>query len=368
MRMVELGRTLRVAVAGATGYAGGEVLRLLAAHPVLDVTTVTAHANAGDRLGDHQPHLASLADLVLQPTDAEHLAGHDVVFLGLPHGASGAITAALRAVGDRALILDCGADHRLEREADWDEFYGTPWAGCWPYGLPELVAEPHPAAHTPWHTLREKLGGVTEIAVPGCNVTAVSLAAAPALAAGLVDPHVTATLAVGTSGAGKKATTHLLASERLGSALPYGVGGTHRHIPEIVQNLSRAAGTAVGVVFTPVLVPMSRGILATVTAPLADGVDPEEAEARLRAVYAEAYAGERFVTVLPPGRWPATGSVAGSNSAQLGLAVDRRARTAVLLAAIDNLGKGTAGGAIQSANIALGLPEALGLPAEGVAP
>lgn len=350
--------SVRVAVSGASGYAGGEVLRLLLAHPEVEIGAVTAHASAGDRLGTHQPHLRSLADRVLEPTSAATLAGHDVVVLALPHGASGAVAAEL---GPDVLVLDCGADHRLASATDWTHFYGSDHAGTWPYGLPELLhaGESAPSAQ------RAALAGTRRVAVPGCNVTAVTLGIQPGVAVGVLDPtDLVAVLAVGYSGAGKAAKSHLLAAEGLGSAAPYAVGGTHRHIPEIEQNLTVAGAGPVRVSFTPVLVPMSRGILATTTAPLAPGVDP----ATVRAAWEAAYAAEPFVHLLPEGQWPTTAATVGANTALVQVAVDERAGRVVTVCALDNLVKGTAGAAVQSMNLALGLPETLGLPIEGVAP
>jgi N-acetyl-gamma-glutamyl-phosphate reductase len=346
------------AVAGASGYAGGEVLRLLSAHPDVEIGAVTAASSAGSRLGEHQPHLVGLADRVIQPTDASTLGGHDVVFLGLPHGESGRIAAQL---GDDVLVIDCGADHRLESAEDWTAFYGSEHAGTWPYGLPELFVGDG--------RQRDALAGVRRIAVPGCNVTAVTLGLQPAVAAGIVAADdLVAVLANGFSGAGKAPKTHLLASEGLGAASPYGVGGVHRHVPEIVQNLTRAGGEGVTISFTPTLVPMARGILATATARLADGVDA----ARVRSVYEQAYGGpgqgEPFVHLLPEGQWPTTAATLGANTAQLQVAVDSAAGRLVVTTVIDNLVKGTAGGAIQSMNLALGLPETTGLTTTGVAP
>lgn len=343
-----------VAVAGASGYAGGELLRILADHPSFDIRTVTAGSNAGSLLIDHQPQLRSLAHLTLQETDAATLAGHDVVFLALPHGASGSISAQL---ADDVLVIDCGADHRLASEADWNTFYGGDYAGAWAYGVPEL-----PTADG---KLRDALAGVTRIAAPGCNASTVSLAIAPGVAAGLVDDSdIVAVLAVGPSGAGKSLKTTYLASELLGNAVPYGVGGTHRHIPEILQNLRLAGASNPAISFTPVLVPMARGILATVSAPLKPGVSVEE----VRAAWNDAYAGEPFVQVLPAGKFPRTSDVLGANTALIGVAVDHAANRVVAIIAVDNLAKGTAGAAIQCANIALGLPETTGLTVNGVAP
>jgi N-acetyl-gamma-glutamyl-phosphate reductase len=341
--------TVKVAVAGASGYAGGELLRLLLVHPEVEIGALTAASSAGTPLGAHQPHLVPLADRVLGETSAERLAGHDVVFLALPHGRSGEIAAQL---GEGSLVLDLGADHRLTEEADWQRWYGGEHAGTWPYGLPEL-----PGA-------REKLVGTKRIAVPGCFPTGGSLALAPAFAAGLVEPDVSVVAVTGTSGAGKSLKPHLLGSEVMGSASAYGVGGTHRHTPEFAQNLGAVAGRRVTVSFTPVLAPMPRGILTTASAPLVSDVDIEAA----RAVYEKAYATEPFVQVLPEGSWPATAATVGSNNVQLQLAVDADARRLIVVTALDNLTKGTAGGAIQSMNIALGFPETTGLSTVGVAP
>lgn len=349
-----------VAIAGASGYAGGEMLRLLLDHPGVSIGALTAHSNAGEPVLSAHPHLAahpSLAGRTFVPTTADQLAGHDVVVLALPHGASGAIAAELESLGDTPLVLDCGADHRLVDPEAWRTYYGSEHAGTWTYGLPELI--------TGATRQREALAGATRIAVPGCNVTAVALGLQPGIAAGLIDPtDVVAVLTVGYSGAGKAAKTHLLASEGLGSAVPYAVGGSHRHIPEIVQNLTSAGAADVRLSFTPILVPMSRGILATTTAPLLPGVDP----GTVRTAWVEAYADEPFVHLLPEGQWPTSGATTGANTALVQVAVDERAGRVVAVSAIDNLVKGTAGGAIQSMNIALGLPETLGLPTTAVAP
>ncbi len=353
--------TFSVAVAGASGYAGGEMLRLLAAHPQATIGALTAHGNAGTPLGAHHPHLRSLAHRVLAPTAVDELVGHDVVVLALPHGASGDVAAALADRGDQAVVVDLGADHRLTDSAAWEQFYGSPHAGTWPYGLPELL---HAGERTA-AAQRAGLAGARRIAVPGCNVTAVTLGLQPGVAEGLVDPRdVVAVLAVGYSGAGKALKPHLLAAEALGSAQPYGVGGTHRHIPEIEQNLTVAGASGVRLSFTPVLVPMSRGILATTTAPLAEGADP----AAVRDAWATAYADEPFVELLPEGQWPTTAATLGANTVLVQVAVDARAGRVVTVTALDNLVKGTAGGALQSLNLALGLPETTGLPTEGVAP
>jgi N-acetyl-gamma-glutamyl-phosphate reductase len=346
--------TFSVAVAGASGYAGGELLRILAGHPDFEIRTVTAHQNAGHPLITHQPHLRSLAHLTLQDSTPEVLAGHDVVFLALPHGKSGEIAAQLP---PETLVVDCGADHRLEDASDWAAFYGGEHFGAWAYGVPELLVGEHKQ--------RDNIAGTKRIAAPGCNASAVSLALAPGLRAGVIeDEDIVAVLAVGPSGAGKSLKTMYLASEILGSANPYAVGGTHRHIPEIQQNLRKAGAAAPTISFTPVLVPMSRGILATTTARVKPGVTA----AQLQTAWEEAYAGEPFVQVLPSGDVPRTSDVLGSNTVLIGVALDEAAGRVVTVLAIDNLYKGTAGAAIQSANIALGLDETAGLTVNGVAP
>jgi N-acetyl-gamma-glutamyl-phosphate reductase len=354
--------TITVAVAGASGYAGGEALRILADHPEVEVGALTAHSNAGTTLGAHQPHIRALADRVLLPTTVENLLGHDVVVLALPHGASADIAARLP---DDVLVIDLGADHRLTDADAWTQFYGTEHAGTWPYGLPELLLAPSDGTGT-LSKQREHLVGARRIAVPGCNVTAVTLGLQPGVAAGLVDADdLVAVLAVGYSGAGKTLRPHLLAAEGLGSAQPYAVGGTHRHVPEIEQNLVAAGAGSVRLSFTPVLVPMSRGILATATGRLtAPGTTLEE----VRRAWEQAYDGEPFVELLPEGQWPTTAMTVGANTALVQVAVDRRAGRAVTVTALDNLVKGTAGAAVQSMNIALGLPQTLGLTTGGVAP
>ena len=346
---VSTGQTWTVGVTGATGYAGGEVCRLLAGHPYLRLAGVHANSSTGRRLGELQPHLLPYADLEVRPSAAADLAGYDVVVLALPHGESAAIAAQLP---EDTLVIDCGADHRLNDPAAWARFYGSAHAGSWPYGLPELPGQ------------REQLAGARRIAVPGCYPTSVTLALAPALAAGLVEPDVVVVAATGTSGAGKSAKPHLIGSEVMGSVSAYGVGGVHRHTPEMVQNLSQAAGGPVTVSFTPMLVPMSRGILATCSAPLTAGTDVGS----VRAAYEKAYADEPFVHLLPEGQWPTTAQVLGANTVALQVAVDADAGRLVVVAAVDNLTKGTGGAAVQCANLALGLPETTGLPLVGVAP
>ncbi len=343
---------ITVAVAGASGYAGGEILRLLLGHPALAdgrlvIGALTAASSAGTGLTEHHPHLLPLDDRLLEPTSAEVLAGHDVVFLALPHGNSSALADQL---GPDTLIVDCGADFRLTDPLAWERYYGSAHAGSWPYGLPELPGG------------RDALRGAKRVAVPGCYPTAALLALLPAVAEDLVDPAVTVVAVSGTSGAGRAAKVDLLGSEVIGSARAYGIAGAHRHTPEIAQGLRRVTERDVTVSFTPVLIPTSRGILATCTA------RTTASASEIRAAYEKAYGGELFIHLLPEGRLPRTGAVIGSNAAQIAVAVDPDAGVLVALCAIDNLVKGTGGAAVQSMNLALGWPEQEGLSTVGVAP
>ena len=362
-------RQYSVAVAGASGYAGSEMIRLLAAHPAFQVCTVTGHGSAGRLLGEFSPNLPeSLASMQIQDTDPEILAGHDLVVLALPHGASGSLAEQL---DPQSLMVDLGADHRLEDPGDWQDYYGGHFSNPWTYGMPELL---NPGGGRQ----RQLLGQTHRIAGPGCNVTAVTLAFQPALAAGLVQTDdLVADLAVGYSGAGRSSgRMDLLAAQAINSAHPYSVGGTHRHIPEILQNLRKAAAVdpsfaqsqkPIRLGLTPILVPMSRGILAVVSAKLS-ALGRSMGMADIRAVWEGIYAKEPFVDLLPEGKLPSTADVYGSNRAQIQVAVDQRADRLYAFAAIDNLTRGTAGQALQAVNLALGLPEETGLTTIGVAP
>jgi N-acetyl-gamma-glutamyl-phosphate reductase len=340
-----------VAIAGATGYVGGELLRLLHTHPHVAIGALTAATSAGRPLIEQQPHLTPFADRIVAETTPDVLAGHDVVFLALPHGASASLASRLN---PETVVIDCGADFRLENSEAWQRHYDTAYAGAWPYGLPELPRQ------------RGKLTGARNIAVPGCYPTVATLALMPAITAGLTNARdVVIVAASGPSGAGRSLKPHLLGSELIGSASAYGVGGTHRHTPELLQNFAACGAASPTVSFTPVLVPMSRGILATCTAPVHD---PSLTSQQAYEVYAGAYAEEPFVQLLPAGLWPQTQSVLGSNLVHVQVAVDQSAGRIVAVAAMDNLTKGTAGGAVQCMNLALGLPETTGLPTIGVAP
>ena len=346
--------TISVAVAGATGYAGGEILRLLLNHPryldgTLRIGALTGNSNAGQSAAVVLPHLPQLADKTIEETTTEILSEHDVVFLGLPHGFSAEIGAALP---ESTLVLDCAADFRLRNAADWKKYYGSEHAGSWPYGIPEM----------PGH--REQIAAARRIAVPGCFPTGATLAALPAVASGLVQPNLNVVSVTGVSGAGKKANVDLLGSETMGSLKAYNTAGKHRHTPEMVQNLSEVTDANVTVSFTPVLAPLPRGILSTITAPLNGDVTEEAA----RAAYAEFYADEPFMYLLPQGIQPQTQNVVGSNMCHLQVEVDEAAGVLVITSAIDNLTKGTGGAAVQCMNIALGFDETDGLPRAAVAP
>lgn len=350
---------VQVAVAGASGYAGGELLRLLAAHRDLVIGPIAAGSSAGQPVTALHPQLPQLAGRTFDETTARLLGQADVAFLALPHGESASIAAELPG---HVRVVDLGADFRLGDSGTWQRFYGTPHAGRWTYGLPELPAG------------REKIQSATHVAVPGCYATAAILALAPLLGSGLAEPaDIVVAATSGSSGAGRALKPQLLAADVMGSVSAYQAGGAHRHTPEIEQALSEVAGTEVTISFTPAIAPMPRGILAVCTARLTgrvprSGGEAADATACLRAAVDEAYRGEPFVHLLPEGSWPATAATAGSNAVHLQVAADLHAGRAVAVAAIDNLGKGAAGQAVQVANLMLGLPESAGLSAAGVAP
>ncbi len=383
---------IEVAVAGASGYAGGELLRLLSCHPGMTLGAVTAESHAGEPVTALHPHLTKLSDRRFEPTDPERLSRADLVFLALPHGRSAAMAAALPG---HVKVVDLGADFRLADPAAWQLFYGGEHAGCWTYGLPELAGT------------RAQVTGADRVAAPGCFATAAILALAPLLASALAEPSdIVIVAASGTSGAGRSPKPHLLGAEVMGAMSAYQVGGIHRHTPEIEQALAGVLSAAqpqagssaqpqagssaqpqagssaqspmrrkMTVSFTPSLAPMPRGILATCTARLsargpaaAGGSSADAVAARLRGALRDAYADEPFVHVLPEGSWPTTAATAGSNAAHLQVAADTRSGRAVVVAAIDNLGKGAAGQAIQNANLMTGLAETAGLTAHGVSP
>ena len=339
--------TINVAVAGASGYAGGELIRLLSGHPTFRLRTAAAQGNAGQLLASVHPQLGGLGDLVLAETSAETLSTADLVFLALPHGASAAIAAQLPA---HVKVVDLGADFRLTSAEAWNTYYpGHAYAGHWTYGLPELVD-------------RSALAAASRIANPGCYATAIALGFAPVLSH--VDAgDLTVVAASGTSGAGRKATESLLASEIMGSMSAYKVGGVHQHTPEIEQTLSAFTNRNVTLSFTPLLAPMSRGILATLTAKATDA-----AARSVHQLLSSFYDGEPFVRVLPEGQQPTTAATAGSNAVLMQGTYDAHTDRVVITVALDNLVKGAAGQALQNANLMYGLDETAGLSTIGVAP
>jgi N-acetyl-gamma-glutamyl-phosphate reductase len=330
-----------VGVLGASGYGGGELLRLLAGHPHFTVTQVWANASAGQPISSLHPHLATYADLEVQTFDRGK-ADAELVFMALPHSQSAQYAADLDVA-----VVDLGADFRLTDPDKWQKYYQSPHAGTWTYGLPEIPGQ------------REVISASTTVANPGCYATAIALAAHPLVSAGLVDASdIVVVAASGTSGAGRTPSVGLLATEITSGMRPYKVGGVHQHTPEIEQTLGHGARIS----FTPLLAPMARGIIATVTAPMTG--TPEQIGEALHAAYDD----EPFVRLLPDGQWPATQITLGTNAAALQWACDEHSGRVIVCSAIDNLGKGAAGQAIQNANLMFGLPETAGLPIDGVAP
>jgi len=335
---------VRVAVAGASGYAGGELLRLIVGHPELEIVAATAHANAGAPVGSVHQHLVGL-DLSFTATEPSVLAGADLVFLALPHGESGAVAAQLP---PEVRVVDLGADHRLRDPADWARYYDGPHAGTWTYGLPELPGQ------------REQIAASTRVAATGCYAVATILALAPLIGEGLARPDdVVVVAASGTTGAGRSLKNYLLASEAGNDVSAY-KAGAHQHTAEMKQ-----ASGAHSLSFTPMLAPMPRGILATVTSlPVEPGTSTQD----IRDVLTKRYQGETFVRVLPDDMWPRTKATLGTNACHLQGRVDGDSGRLLVVSAIDNLGKGAAGQAVQCANLMLGLPEAAGLSTVGVHP
>jgi len=341
--------TLNVAVAGSSGYAGGELLRILSAHPLFEIGAITAKASAGVRLGEIHPQLTSLCDRIIEPTNSETLANADVVFLALPHGESAKLASEL---SQTKLIIDLGADFRLGSSELWEKFYGGKYAGQWTYGLPELKGA------------RDQIVKSSRIANPGCYATSIILGLAPLISDRLVkSKDIVVVAASGASGAGRTLKPNLLGSEVMNSMSTYKVGGIHQHTPEIEQALAGVSGEDVAISFTPLLAPMTRGIIATISAPLNGG-----SISQIRQSLVDAYSEESFVQVLPEGFWPNTASTFGSNLVQIQAAVDEHVDRAVITVVLDNLVKGAAGQAIQNANIALGFSEIAGLSIDGIAP
>ncbi|HUW87889.1 MAG TPA: N-acetyl-gamma-glutamyl-phosphate reductase [Candidatus Paceibacterota bacterium] len=337
---------MKTAVVGASGYAGGELLRLLQIHPTFNPSHLTAHANAGELINSLHPHLSGYEGQTFSALDISELRSAELIFLALPHGESAQV---VNQLNDDQLVVDLGADYRLQSSQSWNRYYDGDHAGTWTYGLPEL-----PGARA--EILKSK-----RIANPGCYATAIALGIAPVLS--VIDySDVVVVAASGTTGAGRSSKSSLSASEVMGSLSSYKFGGVHQHTPEIEESLTRVINKPVNISFTPILAPMPRGILATITAKLSAVID----EDHLRSLYSNQYGLEEFITFLPHGVLPKTASVTGSNRAQIQVAIDAHTNRVVISVAIDNLGKGAAGQAIQNANLIAGLPESTGLETGGL--
>ena len=339
---------MKIGVVGASGYSGGELLRLLSSHPHFQVEYIAAGSQAGASITSVHPQLVNYADRAFEATEISQMNKCELLFFALPHGESAKLIAE---VDSKIRIVDLGADFRLESPTSWDKYYGGEYAGAWVYGLPEIPGQ------------REKISSATRIANPGCYATAIALAAAPALHSKIIDgSDIVVVAASGTTGAGRKASTNLLGSEIMGSLTSYKFGGVHQHTPEIEQTLSSLGDGDVKISFTPILAPMPRGILATVTAKLKSNLKTAD----VQEMYRNFYNGEEFVSVLASNQLPKTSAVLGSNSAQIQVAVDEHTNRIVISAVIDNLGKGAASQAIQNANLISGFPENAGLSSQGI--
>ncbi len=338
---------MKIGIIGASGYSGGELLRLLSGHPTFKVSYIAAGSNAGELITTIHPHLTDFAGQVFESTQVDRINQCDLIFLALPHGESAKL---LPSINEGIRIVDLGADFRLTSATSWSHYYGGDHAGTWVYGMPELPGQ------------RALIMTATRVANPGCYATAISLAASPAVRNNLIDSSDLVVVASsGTTGAGRSAKINLIGSEVMNSLTSYKFGGVHQHTPEIEEALSKASTGPVKISFTPILAPMPRGILATVTAKLQPGVNYE----RIRDFYSKAYDDEKFVTLLPEGQLPRTSALLGSNSVHLQIAVDLHTNRLVISAALDNLGKGAASQAIQNANLICGFDEALSLPSMG---
>lgn len=339
-------RSMRVGIVGASGYAGGELLRLLSNHPKFEPSYIAAGSNAGETITSIHAHLTDYSGQTFSKTSPDEINKCDLVFLALPHGESAALVSG---IDEKVKVVDLGADFRLKSSTSWEKYYGGNHAGTWVYGLPELPGQ------------RIKIQSASRVANPGCYATSIALAVAPAAKAGVIEvADIVVVAASGTTGAGRSAKVNLSASEVMNSLTSYKFGGVHQHTPEIEESLSAISGGEVKISFTPILAPMPRGILATVTA------KSSASEGKLRELYESAYKDEKFVKLLSKGSLPETSSLIGSNGVQLQIALDSHTSRLVASVAIDNLGKGAAGQAIQNANLMTGQEENLGLSAMGI--
>ena len=339
-------RSMEIGLIGGSGYAGGELLRLLAGHPHFDVVAVSAHSNAGEEITSIHSQLQSYSGRKFSAFNPQNFADCELIFLALPHGESAKIISQL---SPTVKIVDLGADYRLKSEESWKKYYGGEYAGSWVYGLADLPGK------------NAEISSASRVANPGCYATSITLGAAPASNfADLSDVVVVA--ASGTTGAGRTAKINLIASEVTGSLSSYKFGGVHQHTPEIEESLSAVSGQKVSISFTPILAPMPRGILSTITAKLTKSVSIEE----VRDTYKNFFKNSPFVVLLPEGQMPKTSSVLGSNYAHMQVAIDEHTHRLVISVAIDNLGKGAAAQALHNANLMTGLAETTGLLGNGL--
>ena len=342
---------MKVAVVGASGYSGGELLRLIAGHPLFEFTSAIAHSQAGEVITSVHPQLSGIYSGEFKKFHIDEIANVDLVFFALPHGESGKIIAEHSDIFSKKKIVDLGADFRLSASTQWEKYYGGKHHGVWQYGLPELPGMRAAIAHS------------SHVANPGCYATAIALALAPfsQVKERVNFRDVVVTAASGTTGAGRSAKINLIGSEVMNSISAYKVGGVHQHTPEIEESIGKVIQGNIKISFTPFLAPLPRGILASVSIPFSDG-----STAEAREIFMSSYQKEPFVHVLTSGSWPQTSSLIGSNGAHVQVAFDEHAGRAVVISAIDNLGKGAAGQAIQNANLICGIDEVTGLTSVGV--
>jgi N-acetyl-gamma-glutamyl-phosphate reductase len=331
---------MNVGIIGASGYAGGELLRLLSNHPNFQISYISAGTSAGEPVTAIHPHLSNFEGSKFEPTDLSRINTCDLVFIALPHGESGKL---ISQITEKVKIIDLGADFRLGNKESWQKYYSGDYAGKWIYGLPEIVGT-------------AEIAKETRVANPGCYATAISLAVAPVIDL-VVAQDLVAVAASGTTGAGRSAKISLIGSEVMNSMSSYKFGGAHQHTPEIEECLSKVAKAPVNLSFTPILAPMPRGILATVTSKLNNAISVN----KIREIFESFYQDSPFVSLLPLGQMPMTSSVTGTNNAQIQVAIDEHSQRLVVSCVIDNLGKGAAGQAIQNANLICGYEQNLGL-------
>lgn len=337
---------MKIGLVGGSGYAGGELLRLLALHPHFEVEAVSAHSNAGEEITSIHPQLQSYKGRKFSSFSASDFEKCELIFLALPHGESAKVIAQLPA---SVKIVDLGADFRLKSKTSWEKYYGGDYAGSWVYGLADLPGK------------SDEISATSRVANPGCYATSIILGSAPA--ADFADiSDVVVVAASGTTGAGRSAKINLIASEVSGSLSSYKFGGVHQHTPEIEESLTSITGKDSKILFTPILAPMPRGILSTITVKLARNISIDDA----RKAYEDFYTSSPFVSLLPVGQMPKTSALIGSNHAHIQIAIDEHTNRLVISVAIDNLGKGAAAQAIHNANLIAGFEATSGLTGNGL--